>query len=228
MLGETLFHSRSQCCLVLALDDGETVVCAESRVAVFFDAVDAVLPGAAGAGSFTIDQGSVVVADLPVVTFVCVLLAAILPAIANLVVIVCAFRFFRRLLLGDAFAPGNARLLSIASIAILCGWIADTWFGTMASNGALAAATEELATFGVGLDWYTTRERTEHEILPWDHLDSGLDKEWLWDDWQDALSEEEVADCRWTPCYDCGVCPTMGTEIQIGPTGRSLLPLTVV
>ena len=56
----------------------------------------------------------------------------------------------------------------------------------------------------------------------------GLDKEWLWDDWQEALNEEEVADCRWTPCYDCGVCPTMGTEIQIGPTGRSLLPLTVV
>ena len=50
----------------------------------------------------------------------------------------------------------------------------------------------------------------------------------LWDDWQEALNEEEVADCRWTPCYDCGVCPTMGTEIQIGPTGRSLLPLTVV
>ncbi|SKC71082.1 DUF2975 domain-containing protein [Plantibacter cousiniae (nom. nud.)] len=113
-----------------------------TRVPVFFDAVDAVLPGAAGVGSFTIDQGSVVVADLPVVTFVCVLLAAILPAIANLVVIVCAFRFFRRLLRGDAFAPGNARLLSIASIAILCGWIADTWFGTMASNGALAAATD--------------------------------------------------------------------------------------
>lgn len=113
-----------------------------TRVPVFFDAVDTVLPGAAGADSFTIDQGSVVVADLPVATFVCVLLAAILPAIANLVVIVCAFRFFRRLLRGDAFAPGNARLLSIASIAILCGWIADTWFGTMASNGALAVATD--------------------------------------------------------------------------------------
>ena len=35
----------------------------------------------------------------------------------------------------------------------------------------------------------------------------------------------EVEDCRWTPCYDCGVCPEMGTEIQIGPTGRQLLPL---
>ena len=60
---------------------------------------------------------------------------------------------------------------------------------------------------------------TEHEVLPWDHLDSGLDKDWLWEDWQDALAEVEVEDCRWTPCFDCGVCPTMGTEIQIGPTG---------
>ena len=38
----------------------------------------------------------------------------------------------------------------------------------------------------------------------------------------------DVEDCRWTPCYDCGVCPEMDTEIQIGPTGRELLPLSVV
>ncbi|GGO83371.1 TIGR03960 family B12-binding radical SAM protein [Nonomuraea cavernae] len=81
---------------------------------------------------------------------------------------------------------------------------------------------------GVDIDWYTVRERAENEILPWDHLDAGLDREWLWQDWQDAVSGGEVEDCRWTPCYDCGVCPTMGTEIQIGPTGRKLLPLTVV
>ena len=37
------------------------------------------------------------------------------------------------------------------------------------------------------------------EVLPWDHLDSGLDKDWLWEDWQDALDETEVDDCRWTP-----------------------------
>jgi radical SAM family uncharacterized protein len=104
----------------------------------------------------------------------------------------------------------------------------DGWSEHFSYERWTQAAAEELGAVGVDLDWYTTRERTEHEILPWDHLDSGLDKEWLWEDWQDALSEEEVADCRWTPCYDCGVCPTNGTEIQIGPTGRSLLPLTVV
>ena len=61
-------------------------------------------------------------------------------------------------------------------------------------------------------------------MLPWDHLDSGLDKDWLWEDWQDALAGGEVEDCRWTPCFDCGVCPQMGTEIQVGPTGAKLLP----
>ena len=68
-------------------------------------------------------------------------------------------------------------------------------------------------------------ERDGDEVLPWDHLDSGLDKQWLWDDWQDALGEFEQDDCRWTPCFDCGVCSNLGTDIQVGPTGRSLLPL---
>jgi hypothetical protein len=80
---------------------------------------------------------------------------------------------------------------------------------------------------GVDVAWYTTRERTETEVLPWDHLDSGLEKDWLWSDWQDALGGTELDDCRWTPCYDCGVCPGMNTEIQVGPTGKTLLPLSV-
>ena len=51
-------------------------------------------------------------------------------------------------------------------------------------GGRRAAA---LAGTGVDLDWYTTRERDYDEVLPWDHLDSGLDKDWLWADWEDAL-----------------------------------------
>ncbi|HMA45745.1 MAG TPA: TIGR03960 family B12-binding radical SAM protein [Frankiaceae bacterium] len=83
------------------------------------------------------------------------------------------------------------------------------------------------AAVGVDVDWYTTRERDRTEVLPWDHLDAGLDKEWLWADWQDALAGEELDDCRWSPCYDCGVCPSTGTEIQMGPMGRTL-PLVPV
>ncbi|HZA04698.1 MAG TPA: B12-binding domain-containing radical SAM protein, partial [Propionibacteriaceae bacterium] len=104
----------------------------------------------------------------------------------------------------------------------------DGWSEHFSYERWARCAAEQLAGTGVGLDWYTTRERTYAEVLPWDHLDAGLDRDWLWQDWQDALDEVEGEDCRWTPCFDCGVCPQLDTAIQVGPTGRSLLPLTPV
>jgi radical SAM family uncharacterized protein len=104
----------------------------------------------------------------------------------------------------------------------------DGWSEFFSFDRWAACAERALADEPVDLNWYTVRERDQVEVLPWDHLDSGLDREWLWEDWQDALREVEVEDCRWTPCFDCGVCPQMQTEIQTGPTGRKLLPLTVL
>jgi radical SAM family uncharacterized protein len=104
----------------------------------------------------------------------------------------------------------------------------DGWSEHFSFERWMAAADRALADEPVDVDWYTTRERDYAEVLPWDHLDSGLDRDWLWEDWQDALRAVEVEDCRWTPCFDCGVCPEMGTHIQVGPTGRTLLPVSVV
>jgi len=107
----------------------------------------------------------------------------------------------------------------------------DGWSEHFSYDRWLESAEKALTGTGVDLDWFTTRERGYDEVLPWDHLDSGLDKDWLWADWEDAIDPDstiEVEDCRWTPCYDCGVCPEMGTDIQIGPTGQKLLPLAVV
>ncbi|MBA2530765.1 MAG: TIGR03960 family B12-binding radical SAM protein [Nocardioidaceae bacterium] len=107
----------------------------------------------------------------------------------------------------------------------------DGWSEHFSYERWARCAEEVLANEPVDVDWYTTRERGPDEVLPWDHLDSGLDRSWLWEDWQDALHPTgavAVEDCRWTPCYDCGVCPQMGTDIQIGPTGRSLLPIAAV
>jgi radical SAM superfamily enzyme YgiQ (UPF0313 family) len=118
---------------------------------------------------------------------------------------------------------GDRRVGAVIEQVVAAGGRFDGWSEHFSYERWQAAA----AAAGVDIDWYTTRERDVTEVLPWDHLDSGLDKEWLWDDWQDALAEQELDDCRWHPCYDCGVCPTMGTEIQIGPSGRTLLPLSV-
>ncbi|QIK65779.1 TIGR03960 family B12-binding radical SAM protein [Nocardioides sp. HDW12B] len=106
----------------------------------------------------------------------------------------------------------------------------DGWSEHFSFDRWADACVDALDGTGVDLAWFTTRERSYDEVLPWDHLDAGLDRDWLWEDWQDALDPDsaEIDDCRWTPCYDCGVCPEMSTEIQIGPTGQKLLPLSVV
>ena len=94
----------------------------------------------------------------------------------------------------------------------------DGWSEHFDFDRWASAAQRALADEPVDLDWFTVRERDHAEVLPWDHLDSGLDREWLWEDWQASLDEDGVEDCRWTPCFDCGVCDQMGTHIQVGPT----------
>jgi radical SAM family uncharacterized protein len=79
---------------------------------------------------------------------------------------------------------------------------------------------------GVDLDHHSYRDRGEDEALPWDHLDAGLEKAWLWEDWQDATAEKELDDCRWSPCYDCGVCPGLDIRHDTGyDAGDAALPI---
>ena len=68
------------------------------------------------------------------------------------------------------------------------------------------------AACGIDIDAYVHRHRTFDEVLPWDHLSAGLHKDFLWQDWRDALDEVGLEDCRWTPCYDCGACTGYGIE----------------
>ena len=81
---------------------------------------------------------------------------------------------------------------------------------------------------GLSVDWYVYRHRTEHEVLPWDHLSAGLHKDFLWQDWRDALDELGLEDCRWTPCYDCGACTGYGIEHVVAsatpPAGAARAP----
>ena len=65
---------------------------------------------------------------------------------------------------------------------------------------------------GLAVHDFVHRHRAEDETLPWDHLSAGLHKDFLWQDWRDALDEVGLEDCRWTPCYDCGACTGYGIE----------------
>src|SRR5918911_1066704 len=107
---------------------------------------------------------------------------------------------------------GDRRIGAVIRAVYEDGGRFDGWREHFSYDRWMSCADKVLPAFGVDVDWYTTREKTYEEVLPWDHLDSGLDKDWLWEDWQDALDETGVEDCRWTPGFDCGVCPQMDTQ----------------
>ncbi|HEY3736007.1 MAG TPA: TIGR03960 family B12-binding radical SAM protein [Jatrophihabitans sp.] len=127
-------------------------------------------------------------------------------------------------LIEGLLSRGDRRVGAVIEAVWRDGGRFDGWREHFSYERWTRCAASVLTEGGVDLAWFTTRERDGDEVLPWDHLDSGLDKQWLWDDWQDALGEFEQDDCRWTPCFDCGVCSNLGTDIQIGPTGGELPP----
>ncbi|TAE60934.1 MAG: DUF2344 domain-containing protein [Nostocales cyanobacterium] len=54
--------------------------------------------------------------------------------------------------------------------------------------------------------------------LPWDHIDTGIDKKWLQEDLKRALEAAVVPDCSFEGCSHCGVCsPDFGHNIVIEP-----------
>jgi radical SAM-linked protein len=59
---------------------------------------------------------------------------------------------------------------------------------------------------GVDIDYYTTRNRSIHESLPWDHINTRISKEFLAGEYEKALAATPTPDCRFEACQECGVC----------------------
>jgi len=76
---------------------------------------------------------------------------------------------------------------------------------------------------GVDWAWYTARERPRTEILPWDHLDVGLARGWLWRDYKQSQMATPLPDCRGPVSQDstgrtctlCGVCTSLDVKLEL-------------
>lgn len=60
-----------------------------------------------------------------------------------------------------------------------------------------------------------TGPRSYRDKLPWDFIDTGVSKEFLYQENEKALMGETSWDCRETGCNDCGICPTLGVALDI-------------
>ena len=68
---------------------------------------------------------------------------------------------------------------------------------------------DAFAACGIDPKWYAYRRREQDELLPWDFIDSGVTKEFLWREYQKARKEETTKDCR-LGCNGCGLHRSKG------------------
>ncbi len=60
-------------------------------------------------------------------------------------------------------------------------------------------------------DFYNFRERDLDEVFPWDHIDVGIHKKFLREDYLMSIKRETRVDCR-DKCFACGILPKFAKE----------------
>lgn len=102
------------------------------------------------------------------------------------------------------FARGDRRVGKALLKAWENGAKFDGWMEYFNYEKWMAAFEET----GVSVDFYAHRERRFEELLPWDHIDCGVMKEFLIREYKDALEGKVTHDCR-DGCVACGINTTL-------------------
>lgn len=66
--------------------------------------------------------------------------------------------------------------------------------------------------------FYAYRQREKDEIFPWDHLDAGLSRSFLWLERERALRAQPTPECRLGRCTGCAVCGNLGVDLRLTGT----------
>ncbi len=103
--------------------------------------------------------------------------------------------------LEGVFSRGDRRLAALLQAAWSRGARLDGW----SDHYNLSIWQEAAAEIDLDLNDYL-RQREALEVLPWQHLHSGVDDRFLQEERTKALAEVYTPDCRYTDCQGCGLC----------------------
>ena len=111
--------------------------------------------------------------------------------------------------LEGVFSRGDRRLAPVLLEAHRRGCRLDAW----SEHLRLDPWREAFRAAGVDPDFYL-RERRLEDLLPWDHVDCGVSRDFLLAERARAAQELETPDCRISGCQDCGVCDQDRISLQ--------------
>lgn len=109
------------------------------------------------------------------------------------------------------FSRGDRRLGAVLRAAHALGCRFDGW----SEHFSFAKWMQAFAIAELDPTFYANRQRSREEILPWDHLSPGVNKDWLWQERETAWQQATTIDCRPAHCSVCGVCQVLPTQIRL-------------
>ena len=110
---------------------------------------------------------------------------------------------FEANLIEGALSRGDRQVSSVVERVYQKGGVMDNWREFFSLSRWREGFEEE----GLDLDFYTHREREREETFPWEHLSSGVSKEFLWKEYQLSMEGKITLPCQEEErCYNCGVC----------------------
>ncbi|MGN0168155.1 MAG: TIGR03960 family B12-binding radical SAM protein [Acetatifactor sp.] len=118
--------------------------------------------------------------------------------------------------LEGVLARGDRRLCEVLRRVYAKGCFYDAW-SEYYDNEKWMETIEEC---GLSADFYTHRERSTDEILPWDFIDCGVTKEFLKREWEKAKREEISENCK-LKCQGCGAARFGGGICFTSRTGST-------
>ena len=102
-------------------------------------------------------------------------------------------------ILEGVFARGDRRLCKAIYDIYKKGSIFDAWTEFFDINKYLDTFKEH----NIDIEFYTLRERKDDEVFPWDHIDAGVTKRFLLNEWHNAKEGIVTPNCR-AKCQGCG------------------------
>lgn len=102
-------------------------------------------------------------------------------------------------LLEGVFARGDRKIGKVIFDAYKAGCVYDAWSEFFNYDTWM----ESFEKNQINPLFYTAREREKDEILPWDFIDTGISKKFLWNEYERAKAETITPNCR-VKCAGCG------------------------
>lgn len=114
---------------------------------------------------------------------------------------------WRQSFLEAVLARGDRRVGQAIKRAWQLGARFDNWNEHFKFEAWLDAFEQE----GLNPSLYANRQRDENEVFPWEHIEPGLGRDFLWQQWLLATEGKTTEDCTSGKCGRCNVC---GGEVR--------------